>query len=89
MQDILRFNINHLSLVSDVIPAYNFGNLTTKRGFKNSYFYRTHLLWNMLPLSLRKIIRPSEFKSKLMGYIWTHLVTIENTSDDEFHESGD
>ena len=56
---------------------------------KKSYFYRTHLSWNRLPLSLREIIRPSEFKSNFMDYIWTHLVTIENTSDDEFHESGD
>ena len=37
----------------------------------------------------REIIRPSEFKSKLMDYIWTHLVTIENKFDEELHESYD
>ena len=87
-QSRLRFShLDHLSLISDVIPAYNFRN--TKRGFKNSYFYRTHLLWNRLPLYSREIIRLSEVKSKLMDHIWTHLVTIENTSDDEFYESGE
>ena len=80
----LRFShLDHLSLVSDVIPSHKFNTSNRKRGLANSYFYRTHLLWNRLPLSLREIIRPSVFKSKLVEYIWTHLVTSENTSDDE------
>ena len=80
----LRFShLDHLSLISDLVPAYKSNTSNIKRGFANSYFYRTHLLWNRLPLSLREIIRPSVFKSKLVEYIWTHLVTSENTSDDE------
>ena len=94
-QSCLRFTHldRYLSIASDVIPAYKFRNSTTKRGLKNhiniSNFCRTHLLWNRLPLSLREINRPSEFKSKLMDYIWTHLETIENKFDEELHESYD
>ena len=80
----LRFShLDHLSLISDVVPAYKSNTSNIKRGFANSYFYRTHLLWNRLPLSLREIIRPSLFKSKLIEYIWTQLVNSENLSDDE------
>ena len=45
-------HLDHLSIVSTV-P-------TTRRGFTHTYFYRTHLLWNRVPLSIRKIIRPSQ-----------------------------
>ena len=82
----LRFtHLDHLSLVTDVIPSGT-GCSSTKRGFANSYFYRTHLSWNRLPLSLREIIRPSVFKQKLLQFIWEEFVNIypESDSEDEF-----
>ena len=60
----LRFShFDHLSLLSDITPAGQ-TNPISHRSFSNSYFYRTHLLWNRLPLSLREIFRPSEFRTK-------------------------
>ena len=75
---------DNLSLISNVFPAGQV-NPSSNRGFSNSYFYRTHLLWNRLPLSLREIISPSEFKSKLIKYIWEEFVTdyISSDSSDE------
>ena len=78
-------HLDHLSLVTDVIPSGT-GCSSTKRGFANSYFYRTHLSWNRLPLVLREIFRPSEFKQKLLQYIWDEFVNIDpqSHSEDEF-----
>ena len=83
----LRFtHLDRLSLISDIVPAssvYNY-NSNSKRGLNNSYFYRTHILWNRLPYSLRAIKKPSEFKPKLIDYIWKNLVECDSiTSDDE------
>ena len=68
-------HLDHLSIVSTV-P-------TTRRGFTHTYFYRTHLLWNRIPLSIREIIRPSEFKIKIVELIWKELVVSEYNSDNE------
>ena len=39
--------------------------------FKNSYFYRTMLIWNKLPLSVRQASGISSFKTKLIEYLWS------------------
>ena len=78
----LRFtHLDNLSLVSDI--SSNSINTTTKRGFANSYFYRTHLLWNRLPLHLREIVRPSEFKTKLIDFIWRELVIVNDDHEND------
>ena len=38
--------------------------------FKNSYFYRTHLLWNEVPLNIRSENCLTTFKTKLKEYLW-------------------
>ena len=38
--------------------------------FKNSFFYRSHLEWNNLPLDLRQIDKPDLFKSRLEKHLW-------------------
>ena len=77
----LRFaNLDHLSIVSDIVTRGQRVDATSKRGFNKSYFYRTHLMWNRLPLSLREIIRPSIFKAKLIEYIWNEYIS--KPSDD-------
>ena len=48
-----------------------------------------YIEWLSQSFCLKVSVRTSEFKSKLMDYIWTHLVKIEKKSDDEFHESSD
>ena len=39
--------------------------------FKNSYFYRTHLLWDDLPLAMRSENNLVSFKTKLREHLWT------------------
>ena len=82
----LRFtHLDHLSIISDIIPKQAFDTIS-KRGFNNSYFYRTHLSWNRLPLTLRQIKRPSLFKEKLLTFIWTEFITPTDTSDDDYFD---
>ncbi len=38
--------------------------------FKNSFFYRSHLQWNMLSLELRMIDKPETFKLRLEQHLW-------------------
>ena len=38
--------------------------------FKNSFFYRSYLEWNLLPLDLRQIDKPEPFKSRLVKHLW-------------------
>ena len=38
--------------------------------FKSSFFFRTHLLWNVLPLGIKEASTPSEFESKLKHHMW-------------------
>ena len=56
-------HLDHLCLITDTVPAGLY-NATSERGFANSYFYRTRLSWNRLPLYLREIMSPSKFKIK-------------------------
>ena len=43
-------------------------------GFYNAYFYRSHLLWNRLPLSIRQISLRNKFRKDLNKYIWNSEV---------------
>ena len=75
-------HLDHLSLVSNIVPT-GARSSTSKRGFSHSYFYRAHLIWNRLPLSLREIVQPNEFKCKLTQYIWKEFVITTSDSDSE------
>ena len=52
-----------------------------KRGFANTFFYRTHLLWNRLPLLLREVEYPGRFRRELINYIWTEFVSSPEGND--------
>ena len=69
--------------ISNIQPSSTSRNFdSASRGsLFNSFFYRSHLQWNKLPISLREIIRPSEFKIKLLNYIW------KNSIKDEYDKS--
>ena len=51
--------------------------------FKNSYFYRTHLLWNNLPLEIKIIENYDHFKVALEEYTWSHILEF----DEQHNES--
>ena len=63
---------DNLSVCSNVQPRLpqNLTSDNTNIGISKSFFYRAHLLWNNLPLTLRQIESPIKFKSKLIEYLW-------------------
>ena len=69
-------HLDHRSLISDIKPkvyAKYTKNDTSGREckiFENSYFYRSHLAWNRLPINLRDTIGHHDFKSKLRKHLW-------------------
>ena len=63
--------------VSEIIPRnlntrQNFG-FTKPKNFSNSFFYRVHLAWNNLPLCIRELDNPTEFKIELVKFIWEEI----------------
>ena len=74
-------HLDHLSVISDVSPL--------RRGYSNSYFYRSHLSWNRLPLSIRETVRPGAFKMELLKYIWSNLVFETGSMRDDSFSSTD
>lgn len=38
--------------------------------FKNSFFFRTHLSWNLLPTEIKETTVSSEFQNKLKHHMW-------------------
>ena len=73
--------LDNKCFVSTILPLGQGNVSTTRRGFSNSYFFRTHLMWNRLPFDTREIIRPSVFKEKLLKFIWRNLVGNDGDSD--------
>ena len=69
-------HLDHLSLVSSVTPQISYSYTQESSGgsqykiFENSFFYRTHLLWNRLPLGLRETDCPHKFKICVTKYLW-------------------
>ena len=49
------------------------GNFTESKVFKNSFFYKTHLQWNNLPLELRIIEDYAKFSIMLKEHIWDSI----------------
>ena len=81
----------YVSTIQPPIKSSKKDYVCTPRGvLYKSFFYRVHLLWNNLPLSLREVIRPSEFKIKLLEHLWNNNIKDEyskflqnNGCDDE------
>ena len=71
-------HLDHLCFVSSGLPR---GTSTTT--LNKSFFYRTHNLWNRLPIGIRQIKCQIEFKRELIIYFW------ELVSDDLDSESVD
>ena len=63
-------HLDHLSLVSTIVPRKN-----SFKSLEKSFFYRTHSLWNSIPLELREIGSLSLFRSKLESHLWESLST--------------
>ena len=71
----LRFcHFDRLTLVSAIIPSTTTSQSRTTNVFANSFFYRVHLLWNKLPLEIREITCPKEFKyAAKLHFFWNFV----------------
>jgi len=65
---------NH-SIISSIIPKTSQLATTSNNPLNRSFFYRTHILWNTLPLTLRQITCPSSFKNALIRNFWESLLS--------------
>ena len=93
-----RLRSSHLDskcFVSDILPrnlqsSQNFAS-STVRNFGNSFFYRAHLAWNKLPLSIREITYTNEFKEKVLRFIWDEIAAVcrQGVGDDLIYDSHD
>lgn len=87
-QTRLRFcHLDTLSLVCDIIPRTSTSQDRTNNAFANSFFYRSHLLWNKLPIDIRSICCPNEFKTKLKSHMWSRLNDDHNSRNYIFGDS--
>ena len=68
-------HLDNLCFVSSILPS---GSSTAT--LDKSFFYRTHNLWNRLPLEIRQIVSPIEFRRELILHFW-ELVREEHDSD--------
>ena len=50
--------------------------------FKNSFFFRTHILWNILPLRIKIIEDYDLFKKEVEGFLWDSILESTRESSD-------
>ena len=65
------------SIVCSIIPRFSQQSSRSNNPLTKSFFYRTHLLWNGLPLELRQKCCPSSFKSELIKHLWSSITNDE------------
>ena len=75
-------HLDRHSLVSSIKPKCNVISDNNKNSpLYNSFYYRVHLLWNLLPLDIRESESLSTFQSKVLKYLWHS--TIEDSDNRE------
>ena len=57
------------------------------KAFKNSYFYRTHIQWNNLPLEVKVTDNNETFKIKLEAHLWDMILDTDPAYDYSSSES--
>ena len=70
-----KTHMDRLSLVCSLIPS-----TSSSRPLEKPFFYRTHSLWNSLPIEIREITALSMFRSKLEKHLWESAM--HNGDDD-------
>ena len=64
-------HLDTFSIVSEIQPKVTPSFSDNKNSALNkSFFYRTYLLWNSLPLEIRAVTTLSLFKTKLLKFMW-------------------
>ena len=65
----------------------NTDEFTENKILSNSYFYKTHIQWNNLPLHLKIIEDYDLFKHELEQHLWQSICEINSQNDDEYINS--
>ena len=73
-------HLDRLSLVH-LLPSSS----TTGAHLNKSFFFRTHTIWNNLPLEIREITDSSAFKSAVTKRLWK-LIFLELSDEDDWCE---
>ena len=61
-------HLDSKSFISSITPS------SSTSAFSKSFFYRTHHLWNRLPLDIRSTFDSTSFKLQVTDYLWKNLV---------------
>ena len=73
-------HLDKLCFISTLTPRGSSTHLLDK-----SFFYRTHSLWNSIPLEIREIDDPTQFKNDITKYFWKQIlemIHINESSED-------
>ena len=76
-------HLDYLCYTSSIAPHNSRG------AFAQSFFYRTHLKWNRIPLLIREIDSFVEFKAKLCTLLWTQFDSADNLDGEDMPEGFD
>ena len=63
-------HLDNLCFTSNIIPKSSSSSLLNK-----SFFYRTHCLWNSLPLEIRSLGSIALFRTSLETYLWKNILS--------------
>ncbi len=66
-------HMDELSFVSNLISR-----TTNTTVLEKSFFYRTYMTWNSIPLEIRKLGSISLFRSKIEAHLWSLILRTDN-----------
>ena len=80
-------HLDRLSLVSSIKPKCSVVSDSNKNSpLYKSFFYRVHLLWNLLPLDIREIQQLPTFETQLLQFLWKSAAEESNCDiNDDFY----
>ena len=72
-------HLDQLSYVSHI----EHNNNTSINNLNKSFFFRSHTIWNSLPLEIRKEKNPKKFKAELENHYWEQALHDANESEED------
>ena len=69
-------HLDNLCYTSNIIPKSSTSSLLNK-----SFFYRTHSLWNSIPLEIRSLGSIAVFRTRLETYFWQNILSGHTDGD--------
>ena len=76
-----RCHLDSYSIVSSIIPRSSqnsYSNAISNNPLSKSFFYRTHVLWNSLPLEVRQLESSGSFKSEVTKHLWKSILDMDS-----------